>query len=39
MFVSFFFDNYKKEKEILSLTKLLEKEEFDALITLLKRKK
>ena len=33
------FDNYKKDKEILGLTKSLSQEEFDALITLLKRKK
>lgn len=33
------FDNYKKDKEILEITKSLSKEEFEALITLLKRKK
>lgn len=33
------FDNYRKDKEILEITKSLSKEEFEALITLLKRKK
>lgn len=33
------FDNYKKDKEILSLIKSLSQEELDALLTLLKRKK
>ncbi len=32
-------DNYKKDKEILEITKSLSKEEFEALILLLKRKK
>ena len=33
------FDNYKKDKEILNITKSLSKEELEALILLLKRKK
>ena len=32
------FDNYKKDKEILGITKSLSKEELEALILLLKRK-
>ncbi len=33
------FENYKKDKEILSITKSLSKEELEALVVLLKRKK
>lgn len=33
------FNNYKRDKEILEITKGLTKEEFEALILLLKRKK
>ena len=33
------FDNYKKDKEILEITKSLSKEELEALILLLKRRK
>ncbi len=33
------FDNYKRDKEILEITKSLSKEELEALILLLKRKK
>ena len=32
------FDNYKKDKELLGITKSLSKEELEALILLLKRK-
>ena len=32
------FDNYKRDKEIIEMTKSLTKEEFEALIILLKRK-
>ena len=33
------FENYKKDKELLSITKSLSKEELGALVVLLKRKK
>ena len=33
------FDNYKRDKEILQITKTLTKEEIEALILILKRKK
>ena len=33
------FENYKKDKEILGITKSLSKEELEALVVLLKRKK